>query len=232
MTILTPARRRGFEYLDDPAVPPAVRERSQRDVVRSNTLLGGAHALLAALRQVLPPAGSAVTLLDVGTGLADLPGRAARDAARRRVAVTTIGYDAAESLLGSGRARVSYAVCGDALALPFASGSVDIVTCSQLLHHFAHDDAVRLVREMHRVARRAVIVSDLRRSWTAMAGFWLVSFPLGFHGITRHDGVLSVLRGFTARELTAIVGEATGRVPRVARHPGFRLTATWPGGGT
>ncbi len=65
-----------------------------------------------------------------------------------------------------------------------------------------------------------------------MAGFWLVSFPLGFHGITRHDGVLSVLRGFTARELTAIVGEATGRVPRVARHPGFRLTATWPGGGT
>jgi len=230
MSIVTPARRRGVEYLDDPAVPPAVRERSQRDVVRSNTVLGGVHALLAALRQVLPPAGGAVTLLDVGTGLADLPRRAARDAARRGVAVTAIGYDAAASLLHAGRAHVSFAVCGDALALPFGTGSVDIVTCSQLLHHFARDDAVRLVREMHRVARRAVIVSDLRRSWIAMAGFWLVSFPLGFHGITRHDGVLSVLRGFTARELTAIVGEAAGHAPRVERHPGFRLTATCAGG--
>ena len=59
-----------------------------------------------------------------------------------------------------------------------------------------------------------------------MAGFWLVSFPLRFHPVTRHDGVLSVLRGFTTRELAAIVGEATGHPPRVERHLGFRLTAT------
>ncbi|MGH7670841.1 MAG: methyltransferase domain-containing protein, partial [Gemmatimonadaceae bacterium] len=81
------------------------------------------------------------------------------------------------------------------------------------------------------VARRAVIVSDLRRSWTAMAGFWLLSFPLRFHAITRHDGALSVLRGFTVRELTTIVGEASGRAPRVERHLGFRLTAISVAGG-
>ncbi len=225
MSIVTPARRRGFEYLDDPAVPPAIRERSQRDLIRSNALLGGARALLVALRRALPASGDAVTLLDVGTGLADLPPRAVRAAARQGLAVTTIGYDAAESLLRADRARLSFAVCGDALALPFRTGSVDIVTCSQLLHHFVRGDAVQLVREMHRVARRAVIVSDLRRSWMAMAGFWLVSFALRFHAITRHDGVLSVLRGFTARELAAIVGEATGRAPGVERHLGFRLTA-------
>ncbi len=225
MAILTPARRRGFEYLDDPAVPAAVRERSLRDVVRSNALLGGRRALLAALRGVLPAAGGALTLLDVGTGLADLPRRAAGAAARRGTPLTTIGYDASESLLRADRARLAHAVCGDALALPFRTGSVDIVTCSQLLHHFAHGDAIRLVRELHRVARRAVIVSDLRRNWVAAAGFWLLSFPLGFHAVTRHDGTLSVLRGFTASELSAIVREATGRVPRVERRLGFRLTA-------
>jgi hypothetical protein len=106
------------------------------------------------------------------------------------------------------------------------TGSVDLVVCSQVLHHFERDGAVRLVREMRRVARRALIVSDLRRSWIAMTGFWLVSFPLGFHPVTRHDGALSVLRGFTAVELGDIVRAGAGAVPRVTRHPGFRLTAT------
>ena len=67
MSIVTPARRRGFEYLDDPAVPAMLRERSLRDVVRSNAILGGAHALLVAVRRVLPASAGATTLLDVGT---------------------------------------------------------------------------------------------------------------------------------------------------------------------
>jgi hypothetical protein len=72
-----------------------------------------------------------------------------------------------------------------------------------------------------------VIVSDLRRSWIAAAGFWVVSWPLGFHPVTRHDGVVSVLRGFTPRELSRHVQNATGRSAAVRRHLGFRITATW-----
>lgn len=225
MTSLTPARRRGAEILDDPATPPAVRERSQRDVVRSNTVLGGARAYRLAVRRAMPAVG-ACTLLDVGAGLGDLPSRAAADARRNGVSLTTIVTDRMEGLLRAGRAGADHAVCADALALPLRTGGADIVTCSQLLHHFERPDAVRLVREMHRVARRAVVVSDLRRSWIAAAGFWLVSFVLRFHRVTRHDGTLSVLRGFTAPELAGIVHDATGAAPDVRRHLGFRLSAT------
>ena len=59
------------------------------------------------------------------------------------------------------------------------------------------------------------------------AGFWAASWPLGFHAITRHDGVLSVLRGFTGAELARLVREATGASPTVARRAGWRLTAEW-----
>ncbi|HVZ77316.1 MAG TPA: methyltransferase domain-containing protein [Gemmatimonadaceae bacterium] len=227
MPLLTPARRQGAEILDDPATPPAIRERSMRDLPRSNALLGGAHALLAELRRVLPTLGPRATLLDVGTGLADLPARAARLARRHGVALTTIGCDGSELLLRLGRARVTHAACGHALALPFADRSVDVVTCSQVLHHFAHDDAVTLLRELHRVARRAVIVSDLRRHWIAAAGFWLASFPLGFHRVTRHDGVVSVLKGFTPGELAVLSAEAGAPGARVRRRVAFRLTASW-----
>jgi SAM-dependent methyltransferase len=221
--VLTPRRRRGVEILDDPAVDPAVRERSINDVTRSNRWLGGLRAAMAEVRSVLRETGNA-TLLDVGTGLGDIPGEVMREIPN---GVVTIGVDEARSLLVAARRRMTYGVCADALALPFRDASVDVVMCSQVLHHFEFEDAERLLREMNRVARVAVIISDLRRSWIAAAGFWLVSFPLRFHPVTRHDGVVSVLRGFTSTELRKIVRSATGAVPMVSRRLGWRLTARW-----
>ncbi|MDQ3949913.1 MAG: methyltransferase domain-containing protein [Gemmatimonadota bacterium] len=223
-------RRRGVEYLDDPACDPDVRAQSIRDVACTNRLLGGTRAALAefgdALR-VLRGRGGRATLLDVGTGLGDIPLRVREAATRANVSLTTIGLDAAPSLATASRGRVDHAVCGDALALPVADGSVDIVLCSQLLHHFEHADAIRLLRELDRVARVRVIVSDLRRSAAAAAGLWLASFPLRFHRVSRHDGVVSVMRGFAPGELAELVHEAVGTRPAVKRHLGWRVTASW-----
>ena len=222
-----PSRRRGVEILDDPATDPALRERSIGDVTRSYTLLGGTRAVLAELARLLPSLGASATLLDVGTGLADIP-RKARELARARgLALRTFGLDEAPSLSVATKSSLDGSVCGDARSLPLATGSVDVVTCSQLLHHFADDEIPAVLRELDRVARGWVVVSDLRRSWLAAWGFWLVSWPLGFHRVTRHDGVVSVVRGFTVDELARHVLAATGQRADVRRHLGYRLTATW-----
>jgi hypothetical protein len=78
VTPWTPARRRGEERIDDPALDPGVLVRSLEDVARSNALFGGRRAVLAALAPALGPAGSALTLLDVGTGSATSRGGPAR----------------------------------------------------------------------------------------------------------------------------------------------------------
>ncbi len=225
--MLTPHRRRGVEILDDPGVDPAIRARSIDDVTRSNRILGGLRAAVAAFRELLPALPHELTVLDVGTGLADIPARARAVAAAEGHVVTTIGVDEARSLLVAARGRFDHGVCADALRLPFRDRAIDVVMCSQLLHHFTDDDAERLLREMHRVARHAVVVSDLRRSWIAAIGFWLLSFPLRFHSVTRHHGVVSGLRGFTAADLRRLVRAATGRDPVVAHRLGWRLTARW-----
>jgi 2-polyprenyl-3-methyl-5-hydroxy-6-metoxy-1,4-benzoquinol methylase len=225
--VLTPARRRGVEFLDDPDVDPAVRRRAQSDIARSNRMLGGLRAAVVEIRKAAAPIGGSPLLLDVGTGLADIPERATAVAARDGVALTTIGVDGAPSLLVAARGCVTHAVCASAFALPFRDHSVDIVMCSQLLHHFDWREAASVIRELNRVAARAVIVSDLRRSWIAAAGFWIVANVLRFDRVTRHDGVVSVLRGFTAAELRDIVKAETGVVPAVRRRLGYRLTARW-----
>jgi 2-polyprenyl-3-methyl-5-hydroxy-6-metoxy-1,4-benzoquinol methylase len=235
MSPLTPARRRGIEYLDAPDVDPSVVERSLRDVALSNRLFGGTRAVLAELGPVfdlLRRRGREATLLDVGTGLGDIPARARAAAARRGLALTTVGLDAAEELARAARGRTSFTVLGGALALPFADRSVDVVICSQLLHHFPDCEVRAVVAELDRVARVRVVVGDLRRSWFAAAGIWLASFPLRFHPVSRHDGVVSVMRGFTPRELREHVRAAVGRRAVVRRRPIARVTASWePSGG-
>ncbi len=225
--MFTPRRFRGFEHLDDPATDAALRERSLTDIRRANTVLGGAGAVLSELAQIMSWLGIQATLLDVGTGLADIPSRARSLAKRHDVQLTTFGLDEAESLLRASAAILDGRVRGDARGLPFATSSVDVVICSQVLHHFEDVQLGGVLRELDRVARRAVIVSDLRRSWVAMSGFWLASWPLGFHAVSRHDGAVSVLRGFTPSELAEHVRAATGNTAAVRRHPGYRVTATW-----
>lgn len=226
--MLTPARRRGVEILDDPSVDRHVRERAMADVARSNTLFGGTRAVRRALRGVLATVSGRALLVDVGTGTADIAAAIQRDAVAGGVDLLVAGLDLSEEMARAARHRLGTgAIVGSALRIPLADRSVDILVCSQLLHHFADVDARAVIAELHRVSRGWVVISDLRRSWLAAGGFWLASGLLRFHAVTRADGVVSVLRGFTVRELEALVRDSTGVQPRMFTGMFWRLGAVW-----
>jgi ubiquinone/menaquinone biosynthesis C-methylase UbiE len=218
---------RGVELLDDPGVSYELMNRSMSDVARANVLFGGRRAAIESLRPVLHEMGDKGSMLDVGTGRGDIPAAAKKVAGKLGFSLWTIGFDLSIPLVKENRNANDVVALGDALRLPFKDKSVDVVMASQMLHHFQFADAVGVVRELSRVARRKVIISDLRRSVFAAAGIWAASFPLGFHPVSRHDGVVSVMRGFVPAELIDIVKAATGIEPAVRHRIGFRLTATW-----
>jgi hypothetical protein len=226
-SLLTPSRRRGVEFLDEPGVTADLMTRSMKDVARANVFFGGRRAALAELRPVFERMSGTCDLLDVGTGLGDIPAAAKRMAKKMDVDLRTVGIDMSLPLVAQQRDLTDAVVRGDALALPFRSRSIDVVMASQILHHFQFESAVEFVREMNRVARERVVISDLRRSRIAAAGLWLGSFPLGFHPVSRHDGVVSIFRGFLPGELADIVAAATGKRPEVNRRIAFRLTTSW-----
>ena len=227
MTGLTPSRRRGVEILDNPSIDPDLMRRSMRDVETANSLFGGKRAALAELEDTLAVLHDGATFLDVGTGRGDIPAAVKQRANELGKCVRTIGIDQSLPLVTGNYPGNDVVVLGDALSLPFADASVDVVLASQLLHHFPEKAATLLVREMNRVARHRVVISDLRRSVMAATGLWIGSFLLGFHPVSRHDGVVSVMRGFIPSELAEIVSKATGQRPIVTRRLGFRLTTSW-----
>lgn len=217
------------ELFDDAAGDAATALASLRDIARANRFLGGAAAALERLETFFraAPRGATLTLLDVGTGLGDIPRAARRRAARAGVRLRIIGLErhaaAARHLAADG---ATTALRADAALLPFRSGSVDLVLCSQLLHHFQGEAVTRILGEMGRVARTAVVVADLRPSPVAAAGVWLASFALRFHPVSRRDAVTSVRRGFTPEALRLACARA-GAAADVRTHPGYRVTAAW-----
>jgi SAM-dependent methyltransferase len=224
---LTPARIRGHEILDEDNLDPNLVVRSMHDVARANKFFGGSSAAVAELEPVLEKSSGPVSLLDVGSGIGDVSQKARQKAHKLGVNISTIGIDSAEELSAESRSRHTAVVCGDALKLPFADRSFDVVLASQVLHHFDEEGAVALLTEMNRVAKSRVVVSDLRRSWLAVIGLWLGSYLLRFHPVSRHDGIVSIRRGFTSPELEDLVERAVGRTPKVTSRPLFRLTTGW-----
>jgi SAM-dependent methyltransferase len=232
------------ELLDGPLDDPAALRGNLRDLERTNRWLGGA-ALSAHGIAALAGDRESLTVLDVGTGAADIPvallERAARDGRRLRVT----GIDSRpEVLVAAVARRPGLAVTdglelqvGDGRSLPFPDRSFDIAHSSMVVHHLAPAAAVVLLAEMARVARRGIVVNDLLRGRGAWLGAWLLSHLATRNRYTRHDAPLSVSRAYSVGELTSLVAAAGLRVEWSRRGGPFGhrvvLTATsGPAAGT
>jgi len=220
----------GAEMLDEPGGPDWLVQTALREIGLANALLGGraaaAWGLDRLLDQLHPVPDRPLTLLDLGAGCGDIARHLVRRAARRGVRILPVALDRHRVAGRLCRAGGLSSVVADVWDLPVATRSVDLVVASQLLHHFSRPAAGGLVRMFDRIARLGVVVADLRRAWIAQAGIWAASMALGFHGVTRQDGITSVRRGFTPAELDALLGSAGIRC-RVTRRPGYRVVAAW-----
>jgi ubiquinone/menaquinone biosynthesis C-methylase UbiE len=233
--LLTPERRAvGPEWMDREDNGRADLAPCLLDLRRVNRFLGGHAVLLRALRPHFDrtPPGATLRLLDVGTGDGDHPRAIVHEARRRGVRVRVRGVDRDPVIVELAReACAAYPEIeidvADATALPVPDGAFDLVTASLFLHHFDGDAALRVLTELSRVARTAVLVNDLRRHrvpWaftTALAGLRVLSV------MSRNDGPLSVLKGFTDDELLALGRKVSARAA-VRRGLGYRLLLEIP----
>jgi 2-polyprenyl-3-methyl-5-hydroxy-6-metoxy-1,4-benzoquinol methylase len=218
----------GEELLDDPSADPVAVARSLHNIGRANRWFGGANAVRFGLARTLAglPRGTTMTLLDLGTGMGDLPRVAVRWAASRGIRLVPVGLElnrVAARLAAGGGVPTALGCAGSP---PIRDKSVDVVLVSQVAHHLTRASVVDLLRTCNRLARRAVIVADLRRSPIAPSLFWFGARAFGFDGVTVADGMTSIRRGFSADEMRSLLSRA-GLEGRVHRSPGFRLVATW-----
>lgn len=217
-------RSREPELLDLGGVPDHEVAASLADIRFVNTWLGGHRTFATALRPFLAEArqrGRPLTLLDVGCGSADLPSHLQ---AREPGLVRAFGLDLKPGHLRQAPASI-HRVAGDVFAPPFPERSFDVVACSLFLHHLDGEEVPRVLSALWRLARRALVVNDLRRAQVPHAFARLV-FPRLFRSpVSVHDGLVSIRRSFTPGELREAFAAAGLPTVTVTRVFPYRLAA-------
>jgi len=231
VNVLTPLPRlQGVvELLDHPGNSDEEVRGNLQDIERLNRFFGGARTVLFHLsRMITERSQTRLTILDIATGGADIPRTICRWARQRKLTVTVEAVDrshqvlaaAAEWSAGYPEIRLRRA---ETPLLPYPDHSFDYVLCSLFFHHLTEAQGIRLLWEMRRVARHGLIVNDLMRSRRARLLTRIATRLLSANRLTRHDGPMSVLRGFRPEELLHMATEAGLSDVRVSLHPWFRI---------
>jgi len=197
-------------------------ERNLRDIARINRWFGGHRTLLKLLKEFVEPADQ-FSILDVGAASGDM----GKCIMKRYPNAKVVSLDRRQIHLK--RAHPSK-VAADAFALPFANGAFDFVMCSFFLHHFPDSQAIDLLKEMSRLARRALVVLDLERHPFAYWFLPLTRILFDWSDLTVHDGCISVEAAFTRQELATLGLTIDPSWATTRRHfPWFRLSLVVPG---
>ena len=219
------------ERLDAPDADPGTVAASLDDLARLNRAFLGTRLTIAGVRDLVGglPTGAAVSFLDAGCGGGDMAALLGRWARRKGFRPRVVAVDANPAIAALAEERYGGELdvqVGDMRALELGDESVDVATCSLVLHHFDPADAVRALRELRRVARRGVVVNDLVRTRVGLIGAHAVAQLLTRNPITRHDAVLSVHRAYTRREFGVLLEEAGLRPVRRRGALGYRVAFT------
>jgi ubiquinone/menaquinone biosynthesis C-methylase UbiE len=214
----------GVELLDAPLDDLSALASNLRDFRRINRWLGGASLSEPAIDAIAAHRPE-LTLLDVGTGGADIPLALIERATRRSRRWSVVAIDSRPEVLATAvRVRPAVATTpglelhvGDGRSLPYPDRSFDVAHASLVLHHLTPIEADGLLREMARVARLGVVVNDLERGRLGWLGAWLMGHLLTGSRFTRHDAPLSVARSYRASEMVELMQDADLQPVRVVR---------------
>ncbi|RJT89367.1 methyltransferase domain-containing protein [Cryobacterium melibiosiphilum] len=167
------------------------------------------------------------TLLDIGSGGGDVSRCLARWAARDglRLEVTAIDPDPRAHAWASAQPAVAGLTFRRALSseLVAEGARFDFVVSNHILHHLNAAELQGVLADSQALARCGALHADIARGRLAYLGFSLGTWPFFRRSYIRADGLTSIRRSFTARELRAVAPPGW----RVRRAHPYRLELRW-----
>ena len=221
------------ENLDKGSYTPEEYEGCLVELRRVNEWLGDANALRdSLLKEIGRRDLRSFSVLDVGAGSGELlrvTAKWARETSRRAALVgLELNERSAQAILDeSTDFREISSVRASGFQLPFGDNSFDYAIQSLTLHHFDDAGAVKILREMARVASRGIFVIDLNRNPVAYLFYTTIGHLFLHNRLIREDGALSILKSFTPEEMEQIAKQAGLPNAKVDKHFPSRLVLSW-----
>lgn len=172
-----------------------------------------------------------LSILDVGAGSGDVNHKLLNWADQRGVELNVTLVDMTEEaceeakLLFKDESRVKVQRI-DVKELD--DGIADIVTGSQFVHHFDGDELLEIVTHMLRASRYGVVINDIHRHPVSYGAVWLMTRLISRNRYIRHDGPLSVAKGFKSRDWLELKMRLNHATMTYTWEPLFRYSVVIP----
>lgn len=225
-------RRLQGEWMDDPALAPALHVSALRGLRRINIVSRTAAALWPTIASILRAhRGENVSLLDVACGGGDVTIALAQHARRQGVALEVHGCDISELAVQCAAESAALArqpvtfLRSDVLREPLAQ-NYTIIASTLFLHHLTDAQIVALLRKLARHSNHLVI-SDLIRGRSGYLLAWLGTRIFFRSAVVHEDGLRSLCAALTISEARALADQAGLSNVRFERHWPQRFVLVW-----
>jgi 2-polyprenyl-3-methyl-5-hydroxy-6-metoxy-1,4-benzoquinol methylase len=207
------------ELLDTDSGTPEEIASSIRDLRNINRWFGGISSNVAMLEEVAARLNvSRLSMLEVASGSGELSSLVANRLAQKGIQIQITLLDRVRSHLNGS----SHGILGDALALPFADSSFDVVSSNLFVHHLAPEELFQFAQEGLRVCSSAFLINDLVRGPLHLALVYM-GLPLFRSRLTWHDAPASVRQAYTPEEIRSLFSNLTSSV-EIQHHYLFRMS--------
>lgn len=220
------SRSAALELMDAPGLDPAELTETLGELSFINRSLGGHATTLAGLARLVPPGRREFDVLDVGCGGGDTARAIVEWARLRGLTARVHGIDLAPEAVACAR-RANAGLTGldftaaDLFDLPPAR-KYDVVHAALLLHHLPDEAAAKALAKMRALSRLGLVINDLHRHPAAYHPIKGLAALFSRNRLIRHDAPLSVLRGFSRRDLEGLAKRAGLASPEISWRWAFR----------
>ncbi len=199
------------EFLDDLQCEGDDLKQNLRELKFINKWLGGNNVTFSGLGQALKNnSQKKLHVADLGCGGGDILELIAQWGRRKKLTLSLTGIDANEFIINYAKQNtkaypeIQYEKL-NVFSDEFSRLKFDIVNCTLFCHHLDDESLVKLFSQLKKQVTIAVVINDLHRNWFAYHSIkWLTKlFSKSY--MVKNDAKLSVLRGFSRKELEAII---------------------------
>ncbi|MGC1515049.1 MAG: methyltransferase domain-containing protein [Maribacter sp.] len=188
-----------------------------KDINRVNTILGGYAITLNAVFQLLEDnPQESYTILDMGCAEGTILRKVALAARKRNIKLMLVGVDLNEDAIELARTystdfpEIRY-LNQDVLTADFSTTEIDVVMTTLTMHHFSTPQILEFALRFNALAKLGVVINDLQRSRVAYVLFQLFSLFFINSEIAKTDGLISIRRALTKKEIKGLAAQ----VPQV-----------------
>ena len=200
------------EIMDDLEFEGPVLEQSLKELRTINRLLGGNNVTTTGLEIIMKRCPQEkYVIADIGCGGGDMIRVMSDWSHRYGYNCNFLGIDANKNTIEFAQERLKdlngvLLKTENVFDESFEHDQVDIITCTLFTHHFTDEELVRLFRSFVKKARLGIVINDLHRHRVAYFSIKLLTKFFSKSPMVQNDGPLSVLRGFSKKDLQRILG--------------------------